>query len=288
VKKDKGTSNETVLITGASSGIGLALAREFARHGHPLVIVSPRAAELVGIAPRLQSEFGVRVLPMAEDLTEAGAAERIFEELHMDDLSISILVNNAGLGQRGKFWEIPIERDLEMLHLNIEAVVRLTKLFLPPMIERGYGRILNTASVAGFEPGPSLAVYHATKAFVLSWSEALATELEDTGVTVTALCPGAVDTDFFPKADMVETRAFQEGGVMAPQEVAPIAYAALRSGERVIIPGAMNKAMTFSRRLMSESAQAKKNEKLYEEVEMDAEHHREPGEVAARAAAQEE
>jgi uncharacterized protein len=168
-----------------------------------------------------------------------------------------------------------------MIRLNVEAVIHLTKLFLRPMLLRGRGRILNTASVAGFEPGPHLAVYHASKAFVLSWSEAIATELQDTGITVTALCPGPVDTDFFPKADMVESRAFQEAKVMAPQEVARAGYDAAMRGERVVVPGMMNKALVFSRRLMPESAQAKLNEKLYEDAPPEKQT-RAPGEVATR------
>lgn len=170
-----------------------------------------------------------------------------------------------------------------MLRLNIEAVVRLTRLFLPPMLQRHSGRILNTASVAGFEPGPNLAVYHATKAFVLSLSESLATELADTGVTMTALCPGPTDTDFFPKAEMVDTPAFQKASVMPPQEVAEAAYAALMKGERVIIPGAMNKAMVATRRILPESAQARKNEKLYSDTDP-AKRKREPHEVEAKEA----
>lgn len=277
-------TQQTTLITGASSGIGLELAREFARHGHPLIIVAPVSAELGEITKKLHADFGVPVTPIVADLTEPSAAEKIFQIVVGSGARVDVLVNNAGLGQRGKFWEIPIEKDLEMIRLNIEAVVRLTKLFLPPMVQRGQGRILNTASVAGFEPGPLLAVYHATKAFVLSWSEAIATELADTGVTVTALCPGPVDTDFFPKADMVETAAFQKANVMAPQDVAVAAHAATMKGERVIIPGGLNKAMIFSRRLVGESAQAKKNEKLYTDV-APGDHQREPGEVRAEAAA---
>jgi short-subunit dehydrogenase len=281
---DQAMSQQTALITGASSGIGLELAREFARHGHPLIIVAPVAAELGELTKRIHAEFGVPVTPIVADLTEPAAAEKIFQVVVGSGARVDVLVNNAGLGQRGKFWEIPLEKDLEMIRLNIEAVIRLTKLFLPPMVHRGHGRILNTASVAGFEPGPMLAVYHATKAFVLSWSEAIATELQDTGVTVTALCPGPVDTDFFPKADMVETAAFQKANVMAPQEVAQAAHAATMKGERVIIPGGMNKAMIFARRLTGESVQAKKNEKLYTDVEP-KEHKREPGQIAAEAAA---
>ena len=155
------------------------------------------------------------------------------------------------------------------MRLNVEAVLRMTSLFLPPMLQRGRGRILNTASIAGFEPGPLLAVYHASKAFVLSWSEALTTELQDTPIGVTTLCPGPTDTDFFPKADMENTCGFQQANLMAPQNMAKAGYEALMAGERLIVPGAANKAMVFSRRFMSDSMQAKVNEKLYEDAPPD-------------------
>lgn len=256
---------QRVLITGASSGIGLALAQEFASHGHPLVITARVESELIEAAQQLQSEHRVDVQIIAQDLEEPNATERIFNAV--GEGQIDILVNNAGLGQRGNFWEIPIEKDMSILRVNIETVLRLTKLFLPGMIQRNNGGILNTASIAGFEPGPLLAVYHASKAFVLSFTEALATELKDTKLLVTALCPGATDTDFFPKADMVETKIFQKGNVMAPREVAEKGYAAFMRGERVYIPGAMNKTLVFSRRFMPESAQAKLNEGFYEDAD---------------------
>lgn len=276
-------AEETALITGASSGIGLELAREFARHKHPLIIVAPVDDEVHRVADDITKEFSVLVIPIAADLTDPDSAQDVFDRVREQSLTVDVLVNNAGLGQRGKFWEIPIEKDLEMVGLNIEAVLRLTKLFLPGMVERGKGCILNTASIAGFQPGPMLAVYHATKAFVLSFSEALATELEKTGVTVTALCPGPVDTDFFEKADMVETAAFQKGNLMSPQEVAKIGHEAAMKGERVIVPGGINKAMTFARRFTGESVQAKMNEKQYEKVPPEKQK-REPGEVAREAA----
>ncbi len=255
-------SNQTALITGASSGIGLHLAHEFAKHGHPLVLVAPVESELQRIAAEFERDHGVRVRVIAADLREEGSTERVFREVQNGD-PIAILVNNAGHGQRGKFWEIPIETDRSMIELNIFAYLSLTKMFLPMLFERR-GRILNTASIAGFVPGPMLAVYHATKAFVLSWSEALATELEDTGVSVTALCPGPTDTDFFVKADMEDTRAMQY--TAAPQEVAETGYEALMAGTRVVVAGAVNKAMVFSRHLMPAGAQAKMNEKMYEEI----------------------
>ncbi len=276
--------SETALITGASSGIGQHLAREFARHGHPLVIVAPIAEELANLARSLEEEFGVRVQPVARDLTQEDAVDSLFDEVVHAGAQIDILANNAGLGQRGRFWENPPERDLQMIRLNVEAVVRLTRLFLPPMLERKHGRILNTASIAGFEPGPHLAVYHATKAFVLSLSESLATELEDTGVTVTALCPGPTDTDFFPKADMVDTPAFQKSNLMPPQPVAEAAYAALMKGERVVVPGGLNKLMVAARRVTSEETQAKKNEKMYADSDP-GRRKRTPHELEARAAA---
>lgn len=276
---------EIVLVTGASSGIGYELACEFARNGHDLVIVAPVEPELLDVASRLSAEYGVNVKPIVEDLRSEQAADDIYAKVAASGLAVEILVNNAGLGRRGRFWEISLEDDISMIRLNIEAGVRLTKRFLPAMLANRRGRILNTASIAGFEPGPMLAVYHATKAFVLSWSEALATELEDTGVTLTVLCPGPVDTDFFNKADMIDTRVFQEGSVMAPQEVAATAYEALMKGERLLVPGALNNAMVFGRRLMPESAQAKMDEKLYAETDP-AERKRERGDVEAEAEAE--
>lgn len=257
-------NTETALITGASSGIGLHLAHQFAQHGHPLVLVAPVKSELLEVAEQLKPGTGVDPVVIAKDLEQPDAAQEIFDELQSAGVTVDILVNNAGHGQRGNFWEISIEQDLSMVRLNIEAVLRMTKLFLPPMLARGRGRVLNTASVAGFEPGPMLAVYHATKAFVLSLSEALATELKNTGVTLTALCPGPTDTDFFPKADLTDTRAMQHA--MAPQDVAKAGYEALMDGERVIIPGGMNKALVAARRFLTEEAQSKMNAKFYEEL----------------------
>lgn len=278
---------ETVLITGASSGIGYELAREFAKHGHDLVIVAPIEPELRDVASRLSAEHGVAVKPIAADLRSESAADDIFAQVAASGFAVQILVNNAGLGRRGHFWDIPVEEDISMIRLNIEAGVRLTKRFLPGMLSNGRGRILNTASIAGFEPGPMLAVYHATKAFVLSWSEALATELKDTGVTLTALCPGPVDTDFFEKAGMVDTHAFQDSALMAPQEVAAAAYAALMAGERLVVPGFANEAHVLTDRFTSEAAQAEMNEELYRETDPE-DRKREPGEIAAAAEAEAE
>jgi short-subunit dehydrogenase len=277
-------SSERALITGSSSGIGLHLAHEFASHGHSLVLVAPVEAELQKAAADIRAQHGVDVHVIAKDLEQENAAQEICAELLSHVIDVHILVNNAGHGYRGKSWEIPIEQDISMVRLNIETPLRLTKLLIEPMLQRESGRILNTASVAGFEPGPLLNVYHATKAFLLSWSEALAIELEGTGVTVTALCPGPTDTDFFPKAGMVDTRVFQKGSVAAPQDVARAGYEGLMKAELFVVPGGMNKALVAARRILSEGAQAKLNMKFYEEVSVEDRDRREPGDLEKEAA----
>jgi short-subunit dehydrogenase len=260
-----GMNQNAVLITGGSSGIGRSLAKTFAAHGHPLVLVAASPSELADTQRLLRAEYSVPVRTIAKDLRSEYAAEEIFQEIVETGDEVNILVNNAGFGHRGRFWEIPFEEQIGMVRVNVEAVLRMTRTFLPPMLSRRSGRILNTASIAGFEPGPLLAVYHASKAFVLSFSEALATELEDSGITVTTLCPGATDTPFFLKADMLTTRAHNDGKLMPPDEVAQAAYEATMNGERLIVPGAANKATVFKRRLTTEESQAKANMDLYEE-----------------------
>lgn len=261
------STRECAVITGASSGIGYHLAREFAADGQHVALVAPDQAELDQIATRLADEFGVEVLPIGCDLEHEGAADSVAARVAESGFVVGTLVNNAGRGHQGLFWQVPIATHLSLLRLNVEAVLRLTARILPDMVSRGHGRVLNVASVAGFEAGPTMAVYHGTKAFVLSWSEALAVELEASGVRVTTLCPGPTDTDFFPKAGMTGTRAFQKAALMAPQDVAAAGYKALVAGERLVIPGAGNKALVFARRLLTENAQAKMNEALYQEVD---------------------
>ena len=259
-------NKETALVTGASSGIGLHLAHEFARRGHPLVIVAPVQSELEHIAVEFKRDHGVEVRVMAKDLEQENSAQEIFDELQSAGVQIDILCNNAGHGFHARWWELPIEKDLSMIRLNIEAVMRLTKLFLPPMVQRNRGRILNTASVAGFMPGPLQATYYATKAFVLSWSEALASELDDTDISVTALCPGVTDTDFFPKGGAEDIKARQSSNVMSPQDVAKEGYNALMDEELFVIPGAANKAMIATRRILPVTTQAKMNKKMNSDV----------------------
>lgn len=272
----------SVLITGCTSGIGLHLAHEFAKHGHNLILVAPVLSELQTLASELRAAYGAQSHLLAKDLELENSAEEIFASLGEQGIQVDILANNAGQGFRGRFSDGEIGKDLAMVNLNILAVLRLTKLFLPPMLARGNGRILNTASVAGFEPGPLLAVYHATKAFVLSWSEALSVELKDTGVTVTALCPGATDTDFFPKAGMLDVVAFQKGNLMAPQDVAKAGYEGLMNEDLFVVPGVINKLLVAGRRILPEETQAKLNQKQYEEVPPD-ERERRRGDMEQKA-----
>lgn len=256
----------TALITGAGSGIGLALAHEFARHGHPLVLTSRVESEIQAIAQQMSAQYHVKVGAIGGDLIDSATAKRIFDAVEREKATVDILVNNAGLGFRGKFLDTPIDDHVAMLKVNIGAIVRLTHLFLPGIQRRNFGGILNVASVAGFEPGPLMAVYHASKAFVLSFTEALNVELEDTDLNVTALCPGPTDTDFFPKAGMSGTRAFQQVHVMSPQAVAEIGYNGFMRGDPTVVAGGSNKALVFLRRFMTEKKMAQMNKKFYEDV----------------------
>jgi short-subunit dehydrogenase len=240
--------NPLALVTGASGGIGYELARVLARHGHDLVLVARSADKLAALAERLELDHGITVRAIAKDLARPEAAAEIHEALATEGLAVDILVNNAGLGLLGKFAEIGIEGDVEMLRLNVEAPTLLERLLLPSMLDRGSGRILNLASTAGFQPGPLMAVYYATKAYVLSFSEALANEVAGTGVTVTALCPGPTETGFSSRAGSEQSRLFK-GPTMDPRTVAEIGYAALMAGKPVVIPGIRNRILAFSVRL---------------------------------------
>jgi short-subunit dehydrogenase len=240
--------NPLALVTGASGGIGYELARILARHGHDLVLVARSADKLAALAERLELDHGIQVRAIAKDLARPEAAAEIHEWLAAEGLAVDVLVNNAGMGLLGKFAEIGIEGDVEMLRLNVEAPTLLTRLLLPAMLERGSGRILNLSSTAGFQPGPLMAVYYATKAYVLSFSEALANEVAGTGVTVTALCPGPTQTGFSSRAGSEQSRLFK-GPTMDARTVAEIGYAALMAGKPVVIPGHRNRILAFGVRL---------------------------------------
>jgi uncharacterized protein len=241
-------ARKLALVTGASGGIGYELAVILARHGHDLVLVARRADKLAALAERLELDHGIRARVIAKDLARPEAAAEIHETLAAEGLAVDVLVNNAGFGLLGKFAESDLEQDIEMLRLNVESPTRLTRLLLPSMLERGSGRILNVASTAGLQPGPLMAVYYATKAYLLSFSEALANEVAGTGVTVTALCPGPTETGFSSHAGAEQARLFK-GSTMDARTVAEAGYAALMSGKPMVIPGARNRLLAFGVRV---------------------------------------
>jgi short-subunit dehydrogenase len=239
---------ETVLITGASSGIGEALARIFAADKSNLVLVARSKQKLARLAEEIHGAEGVEVRVAAHDLAEPGAAGAIFEELAGEGVNIDVLVNNAGFGAAGTVASLPVPRQLDMIQVNVASLAHLTRLFLPGMLARNRGGILNVASIAAFQPGPNLAVYCASKAFVLSFSEALMEELAATAVRVTCLCPGPTATGFAAEAAMEHTLLFRMG-MMDARTVAVAGHRAFRRGQAVAVPGIGNKLLAFSVRL---------------------------------------
>ncbi len=229
----------TTLITGASGGIGYELAKLFARDHHNLVLVARSADGLAQVATELQAR-GVAVKTIAVDLASPPAPKFLFDQLQRKGIAIDILINNAGFGAFGEFAQMPEEEILGQIHLNITALTELTRLFLPPMVQRRSGRIMNVASTAAFQPGPLMAVYYATKAYVLSFSEAIANELRNSGVTVTCFCPGATHTGFAKRAGTENSRLFKQVGAMSAEKVALDGYRALMEGRTVAISGAHN------------------------------------------------
>jgi short-subunit dehydrogenase len=251
---------KTALITGGTSGIGKELAKLFAKDQYNLIIVARDQGELDSTASEL-SAFGIQVETIAKDLSNMDEAFGLCQEV--GDRQIDVLVNDAGQGAYGLFKDNDIERELDIIHLNICATVILTKHFVQPMAARGEGRILNLGSVAGKLPGPWQAVYHATKAFVLSFTTAIREELKDSGVTFTALMPGATNTDFFNKAGMQDSKIVQDKDALADAAgVAKDGYEALMAGEDRVISGFKNKVEVNMANLMPDSKVA---HNLYEQ-----------------------
>jgi short-subunit dehydrogenase len=240
----------TALITGASSGIGLELARLFARDGYDLVLVARRADRLEALGRELAGRHGIRSRAIGADLAAPEAPEKIVAATEEVGLAIDVLVNNAGFGTSGPFATTDLRTELELLQVNVVALTHLTKLLLPGMLARRRGAILNVASTAAFQPGPFMAVYYGSKAYVLSFSEALAEELAGSGVTVTTLCPGPVRTEFQARAGMAESRLFALAPlVLDAAAVARAGYAGLRGGKRLVIPGLGNRLLVQSQRI---------------------------------------
>lgn len=250
------TQQAYTLITGGSIGIGFELAKQFADHGHNLILVARDEMELENAKNEL-SPAGVQVITISKDLFEPEAPFQLYEEIRNKGLAIDILVNNAGQGVYGLFEETDIRRELAIVQLNIASLTVLTKLFLQDMLERGEGRILNVSSIASKTPGPWQSVYHGTKAFVQSFTEALRSEVKDRGIVVTTLLPGATDTDFFNKADMESSKIVQDKDKLADAAtVAKDGYEALMSGDDKVISGFKNKMSVTMSNMMTDSAAA--------------------------------
>lgn len=235
--------NKTALITGASSGIGFELAKEFATNKNNLLLVARNGAKLKEMAEDLSNRYGVMVNTLALDLSELNSALMVFEHCQKNSLQIDYLINNAGFGDFGFFAESKWDKQLQMINLNITTLTHLTHLFLPTMIKNKYGKIMNVASTAAFQPGPTMSVYYATKAFVLHFSEAIANELEGTGVTVTALCPGPTESGFQSAAALEESKLVKGKKLPSSAVVAQYGYQALMNGKKVAIHGVLNAIM---------------------------------------------
>jgi short-subunit dehydrogenase len=241
-------TRQTAFVTGASSGIGWELARLFAKDGYDLVLVARNQARLEALAQELRAAHGVQVTVLPADLSEPEAAAGVVARLEQLGIMVDVLVNDAGTQVYAPFAEAGAQKLVDMIQINVTALMQLTHLLLPGMIQRGRGRILNLGSTGSFTPGPLNAVYCATKAFVLSLSEAIAAELDGTGVTVTALCPGAVRTDFVERHGLQDVRWWKNAVLPAP--VAKTGYRALMRGKRVVVAGGGNKLRVLSFKLM--------------------------------------
>ena len=232
--------NQTALVTGASGGIGYELAKLFAKDHYNLVLVARSTPKLTQFANELQRQFGISAKAVPLDLTAAPAPQFLFDQLQREGIAVDILVNNAGYGVLGEFSKVLLEDSLSQIQLNVMVLTHLTRLFLPAMLERRSGKILNVASTAGFQPGPRMAVYYASKAYVISFSEALANEVAGTGVTVTCFCPGPTDTAFQGRAGTENTRLLKTFRPMDAKTVARDGYRGLMAGKTLVISGFRN------------------------------------------------
>ena len=256
------------LVTGATSGIGKEIARLLAKDQYNLVIVARNQNELNSTANELKLESGVEVQTLAKDLFNRDAVFQVYDEVKAKGFEIDVLVNDAAQGQYGLFVDNDINRELDIIQLNISSVVILTKLFLKDMVARGAGKILNVASIAGKVPGPYQAVYHGTKAFVHSFNEAVRSEIKDTGVTLTSLLPGVTNTDFFRKAEMLDSKVAQDESSMAdPADVAKDGYDALMAGDDMVISGLKNKVQIAMSNVTPDSMVAEMMKKQQEPAE---------------------
>ena len=242
--------NKTVLITGASSGIGYELAKIMGKEGYNLVLTARRKDKLNKLKKEIEKENDVSVLVIAQDLTEEGGAQKIFNICKTKKVRVDVLINNAGFGHSGRFLESDLDKNISMIKLNIVALTQLTKIFLSDIISSNAGKIMNVASVAAFFPGPLMSVYYATKAYVLSFSEALRAELKGIGVSVTTLCPGVTKSGFQKVAYMMSVEEKYGKGMHTAEYVARFGYEMMLKGRGVVIPGFKNKLYIFASRFL--------------------------------------
>jgi short-subunit dehydrogenase len=264
------TSGKHVLITGATSGIGFELAKLFAKDKYNIIAVARSQSELDATSAQLRKEHGVEVITIAKDLFEPQNAFQVYDEIKKKGITIDVLVNNAGHGHYGEFVETDLSMELSIINLNISSLVILTKLFITDMVKKGEGKILNLSSIASKSPGPWQSVYHGTKAFVQSFTEAVRYEVKDKGVTLTALLPGATDTDFFHKAGMEESKIVQDESKLAdPAKVAKDGYDALMAGKDMVVSGIKNKLQVAMGSVTSDENNAAKMAKQQEPATKD-------------------
>jgi short-subunit dehydrogenase len=248
------STKKTALITGASSGFGLEFAKLFAKDGYDVVLVSRNPERLAEVAMDLKVEHGVRTVILEKDLSVPGSAKQLYDEVLASHITVDVLVNNAGVSERGFFHETDMAKELSIIQLNVISVFELTKLFLRDMVARNEGRILQLSSTAAKSPQPLMAVYGATKAFVYSFSEAIINELKDTNVFMTVLLPGPSDTDFFHKAHAENTVVYKKTKLSDPRDVARDGYKALMKGKSKVVSGLKNKVQVAMSSVLSNEA----------------------------------
>jgi short-subunit dehydrogenase len=247
------SSRPVALVTGASAGIGKELAKVLARD-HDLILTARRVDELNRLAAELKSTHGISCHVVPADLADPAGPRTLFDTISATGLRVDVLVNNAGFGDLSPFATADLSKMLRMIQVNVTALTELTGLFLPGMRSRGQGRVLNVGSVAGFQPGPMMGVYYATKAFVNSLSQSMANELAGSGITVTCLCPGPTDSEFAAVAGMQSSRAFSVGHRLSARAVAERGVAGMKRGKALVIPGGRNKLLIFLQRFAPRSA----------------------------------
>jgi short-subunit dehydrogenase len=256
----------TALITGASNGIGLELAKIHASKGGDLVLVARNKSKLDELKIALEKQFGVSVYIICKDLSAINSAQEVYEETTRRNIQVDYLINNAGFGDFGIFTETDWDKELQMIHLNITTLTLFTKLYLQDMVKRRSGKIMNVASTAAFQPGPTMAVYCATKAYVLSFTEAVSNEVSDKGITITALCPGATETGFQTAGGMDESKLFKGKKLPTAKEVADYGYTSMIKGKTVAIHGIMNYIMSNSVRFIPRALVLKVSRKILDKA----------------------